>query len=470
MSEQPGDGVIAGRLEIPVESDTTGFSERLKRVVEAAAEKIKAVISVEVDADQLREELETKVTEAAKGITAEIAAKVDADRLREDLEEKASEAGAAVAAVVGVEVNDRGLREQLEAKVQAAAAGVVARVGTEVESVVQEVAATAAEGQAVADANPVEVPVNVDERGILSRLRLLIGRMQGEADAKPVNVFGSRGARGGMRAVMYGAITGLVQPAVAVVGQSVAGIVALVDSLVPAVGTLGAVPTLLASMVGTAIAGKVAFSGFAETLQNYVKAQTQLEEASKSLAVEQAEMSRILGGLPAGQRRMAVELAKYREEGIKTAKDQERVNELLDDMAPAAQDAAEQMARLNGQSKALKDSQKDLERASTTSRIPSRPQRGRCSVCARAGRRFSRRFRSGCSGSSRTTSHRPRSNSSPSRSGTCPSCQGRSARSSTIRSCGPGARCSPTSSTRSPRRPRGTWRTPAKPGSTSAAR
>ena len=74
-------------------------------------------------------------------------------------------------------------------------------------------------------------------------------------------------------------------------------------------------------------------------------------------------MSRILGGLPAGQRRMAVELAKYREEGIKTAKDQERVNELLDDMAPAAQDAAEQMARLNGQSKALKDSQKDLEKS-----------------------------------------------------------------------------------------------------------
>ena len=377
MAEQ--DGLIAGKLEMPVEADLTGFEAKLKAGVREAAERVKAMIGVELDARQLKAELESKVREAAKGVKATIGAAVDAKELRGRLETAAEEASAAVSATIPVSVDVDALRAELEAAAKAASEGVTAKIASKVESVAADVVAAAAEGQAAADANPVEVPVDLDEKQVLAKLRLLLTKMQAEANRNPVNLFagftgkGGLGGKGVIRGLLYGGIAALIQPAIALIGQSVAALASMTSSLSPMVGLLGALPGLITAVVGPLMAGKMAFSGWTEAIGNYVKAQEALKKQQAKNAESNRDLNKTLGSLPTSQRRAAREVARMREEGVKTEKQQDRLNKLLKDMSPAAKAAARDVAALGREDKktaelqkALADSMKDISPSAKT--------------------------------------------------------------------------------------------------------
>ncbi|MGG7574085.1 hypothetical protein [Streptomyces sirii] len=80
------DGLQAGRLDVPVVADLTGFVRELRTKVEEAAEGLAVKVKVKVDAKGLRKRLETAVKEASKGVTAKVKIKVDDQRLRAELD------------------------------------------------------------------------------------------------------------------------------------------------------------------------------------------------------------------------------------------------------------------------------------------------------------------------------------------------------------------------------------------------
>ncbi|MFD3815106.1 hypothetical protein ACFWRZ_08570 [Streptomyces rubiginosohelvolus] len=250
------EGLQAGRLEVTVVSVLDGFARELRTKVEAAAEGLAVKVKVEVNDKGLRKRLKTAVKEASAGLTAKVHVRVDRDGLRGELEEVA---------------------------------------------------------RRVADTD-VRVPVRPDDDttrggGLLSRIRGLLGRAQGEADQNPVSVpftfggfGGRRSGRGRMRMLAMGAIVSLAQPAVAALTQYGAGLTALVSAAAPAVGVLGAIPGLILAAGTAAIATKVAFGGVGEALKQTLKAQSQLAEGTKLTKAQQQALDQSLQGLSTSAR------------------------------------------------------------------------------------------------------------------------------------------------------------------------
>ncbi|MFI9052520.1 hypothetical protein [Streptomyces sp. NPDC053427] len=250
------EGLQAGRLEVTVVSVLDGFARELRTKVETAAEGLAAKVKIEVNDKGLRKRLKNAVKEASAGLTAKVNVRVDRDGLRGELEEVARRA---------------------------------------------------------ADSD-VRVPIRPDDDGargggLLSRVRSLLGRAQGEADQNPVNVpfelGGSgrgRSGRGRLRSLAMGAIVSLAQPAIAALTQYGAGLTALVSAAAPAVGVLGAIPGLMAAAGTAAIATKVAFGGFGEALKQTLKAQAQLAEGSKLTKAQQQALDQSLKGLSTSAR------------------------------------------------------------------------------------------------------------------------------------------------------------------------
>ncbi|MFE6639477.1 hypothetical protein ACFVFT_38060 [Streptomyces tendae] len=252
-----GEGLQAGRLNVPVVADLAGFAEKLRTQVEAAAEGLAAKVAVEIDKKGLRRRLKEVVKEASKGVTAKVRVEIDEDRFRTALD---------------------GIRRRI-------------------------------------DDLDVNVPVRPDgdndgsSGGFLARLRGLISGAQSEADRTPVNVPvrmnipGSRGGRGALRMLGIGAIVSLLEPAVALIGQYGAGLTALVSAAAPAVGVLGAIPGLITAAGTAAIGTKVAFSGFGDALKEQLKVQEQLAAGHKLTKAQQEQLAGSMNKLSSSARK-----------------------------------------------------------------------------------------------------------------------------------------------------------------------
>lgn len=244
-----GEGLQAGRLDVPVVADLSGFAERLRTAVETAAEGLAAKIKVEVDSKGLRRRLKDAVKEASKGVTAKIRVEIDEERFRTTLD---------------------GIRRRI-------------------------------------DDSDLNIPVRPDGDGdgnsgggLLARLRGLIAGAQGEADRNPVNVpvnMRMPGGGRGLRMLGIGALVSLLQPAVALIGQYGAGLTALVSAAAPAVGVLGAIPGLIAAAGTAAIGTKIAFNGFGDALKESVKAQQMMATDGKVTEAQQKKLKEALDKL-----------------------------------------------------------------------------------------------------------------------------------------------------------------------------
>lgn len=250
------EGLQAGRLEVPVVADLSGFAQRLRTAVETAAEGLAAKVKVEIDSKGLKRRLKEVVKEASKGVTAKVRVEIDEDRFRASLD---------------------GIRRRID------------------------------------DAG-LNLPVRPDGDGdgssgggLLARLRGLISGAQGEADRNPVNVpvrmHLPGGGRRSMRMLGIGAIVSLLQPAVALIGQYGAGLTALVSAAAPAVGVLGAIPGLIAAAGTAAIGTKVAFSGFGDAIKESLKAQAQLADGGKLTEAQQKKLEQSLEKLSESARK-----------------------------------------------------------------------------------------------------------------------------------------------------------------------
>jgi hypothetical protein len=244
-----GEGLQAGRLDVPVVADLSGFAERLRTAVETAAEGLAAKVKVEVDSKGLKRRLKEVVKEASKGVTAKIRVEIDEDRFRASLD---------------------GIRRRI-------------------------------------DDTDLNLPVRPDgdgdgssSGGLLGRLRALITGAQGEADRNPVNVpvnMRMPGGGRGLRMLGIGALVSLLQPAVALIGQYGAGLTALVSAAAPAVGVLGAIPGLITAAGTAAIGTKIAFNGFGEALKQSSAAQQMLATDGKVTEAQQKKLKQALDKL-----------------------------------------------------------------------------------------------------------------------------------------------------------------------------
>ncbi|WP_086828658.1 hypothetical protein, partial [Streptomyces sp. NRRL B-24572] len=244
------EGLQAGRLDLPVVADLSGFARTLRTKVEAAAEGLAVQVKIKVNAKGLRRRLEDAVKEASKGVTAKVKIKVDDQRLRAELD-----------------------------------------------SVARRVADT-----------DVSVPVRPDGEsdgqgrrgGLLAGIRSLIEGAQGEAERTPVTVpvqMQMPRRRGSLRMLGIGSLLSLVQPAVAALGQYGAGLTALASAAAPAVGVLGAIPGLIVAAGTAAIGTKTAFSGFGEALKLTLKAQQQSASGAKQTKAQQLALAQAVDGL-----------------------------------------------------------------------------------------------------------------------------------------------------------------------------
>ncbi|MDI3407686.1 hypothetical protein [Streptomyces cavernicola] len=256
------EGLQAGRLDVPVVADLTGFVRELRTKVEEAAQGLAVKVKVKVDDKNLRKKLEAAVKEASKGVSAKVEIKVDDQRLR-----------------------------------------------TELDGIARRIAGT-----------DVRVPVRPDDDsdsysrngGLLSGIRDLIRGAQGEADRTPVSVpvrMRMPGGRRGMRMLGIGSLLSLLQPAAAALTQYGAGLTALVSAAAPTVGVLGAIPGLIVAAGTAAIGAKVAFSGFGEALKQTLKAQQQAATGAKLTKAQQEALAQSLDGLSASARKSVTTVA-----------------------------------------------------------------------------------------------------------------------------------------------------------------
>ncbi|MEU9781513.1 hypothetical protein AB0H92_11150 [Streptomyces phaeochromogenes] len=245
-----GDGLQAGRLDVPVVADLAGFAAKLRIEVESAAEGLAAKIKTEIDGKGLRRRLKQVVKDASKGVTAKVRVEIDEDRFRATLD---------------------GIRRRI-------------------------------------DDTDLNLPVRPDgdgdsnrAGGLLNRLRNLISGAQGEANRNPVNVPVHMRMPGGgrrqLRMLGIGALVSVLEPAVALIGQYGAGLTALVSAAAPAVGVLGAIPGLISAAGSAAIGTKLAFSGFGEALKQSFAAQQMLRDDGKVTEAQQKKLDQALGKL-----------------------------------------------------------------------------------------------------------------------------------------------------------------------------
>lgn len=252
------EGLQAGRLEVPVFADLTGFATELRSRVQDAAKGLSVKVKIKIDDSKLRERLEKAVEKASRGVTATVRVKIDRDRLR-----------------------------------------------TELDAVARQVANT-----------DLDLPITPDGDssgggGLLGRLRDLLRGAQTEADRNPVNVpvrIRMPRGRGAMRMLGIGSLLTLIQPAVAALVQYGAGLTAMVSAAAPAVGVLGAIPGLIVA-AGTAVAGTImAFSGFGTAVSTIAEAEKKMAAGTKLTKSEQQGLKEALDSLSPSAAKVAREV------------------------------------------------------------------------------------------------------------------------------------------------------------------
>ncbi|MEQ7008465.1 hypothetical protein ABN028_20025 [Actinopolymorpha sp. B17G11] len=254
----------AGELEVPVVADLSGFARELKRKVEAAAEGVQAKIEAVVDEKGLRQELERAVERAAAGVKAKVEVEVDEDQAQSNIS---------------------GLLERLAKRL-------TIPLGTKGE-VADNVVAESAKGQAVAQANPVEVPVKGQGGRLLRDVLLERLRAQAAVQKAPINIpitMRLRGVMAGLRGLAMAAILPLVQPAIAAIGSLAAGLGALSAAAAPSVGILGGIPGILAAIIQGAVGVKIAMSGVGDAFKESISI---AEKQAQGLEVTEADLQKL---------------------------------------------------------------------------------------------------------------------------------------------------------------------------------
>ncbi|WP_370419015.1 hypothetical protein AB8O64_11210 [Streptomyces sp. QH1-20] len=266
-----GEGMQAGRLEVPVVSDLRGFAEELRTKIEAVTEGLKIKVPVRINDKGLRKRLETAVKEASTGVSAKVEVKFRGGRLRQELDEAVRRASGS---------------------------------------------------------NGVTVPVRPDDEGqrggsLLSRIRHLVAGVQGEANRNPVRVpvqiepptsARMRGGRRLMRTLAMGSIVSVVGPALGALTQYGAALTALVSAATPAVGVLGGIPGLIAAAGTAALGTKVAFGGFGEALKQTFKNQQQLDAGTKVTTAQQQALAQAMGDVSSSAKKTILSIAGVRGE------------------------------------------------------------------------------------------------------------------------------------------------------------
>lgn len=284
---------VAGQLEVPVVADLTGFAQKLRRAVEAAAEGVTAKIAVEIEESGLRRELTRAVEAAAAGVKARVGVEVDRRDVRSGLSDMLGRIGQSLRLPLGKKGD-----------------------------LPKAVAAEAAAAQVVAEANPVEVPVRTDRRLVRD---LLLERLRAQATARaaPVEVpLTMRLARAGagLRGLGMAAILPLIQPLVAALGSAAAGFGALGAAAAPAVGVLGAVPGLLTSIGSLAGGVVVSIGGLEDAFKAYATVQEKLARGEKLSKEDLAELKRAMDGVSPSTQLFIKRLYSLRDEWEKTRK------------------------------------------------------------------------------------------------------------------------------------------------------
>ncbi|MET8696969.1 hypothetical protein ABZV65_31015 [Streptomyces bauhiniae] len=235
-------------------ADLSGFAQKLRTEVEAAAEGLTAKIKLKVDSKGFRKQLERTVKEAAKGVTATVKVKIDEERVRSEID---------------------GLRRRL-------------------------------------DESGLTVPVTADNdrNGQLGAgVRRQVDGVQGEVNRRPITVpVTANKSKFSLRSLGIGAIASLAQPAVALLGQYGAGLTALASSAAPAVGVLGALPGLISAAATAMIGGKVAFSGFGDAVEAATAIEQKHAAGTKVTKAEQQKLNQSLGNLSKSARKTVTEV------------------------------------------------------------------------------------------------------------------------------------------------------------------
>jgi hypothetical protein len=265
----------AGRLEVPVVADLSGFAQELKTKVETAAKKVSAKINAEVDTDLLREKLETAVETATAGVTAKIKVEIDRDQLRSTLEEAVQDAASSTMARIGARADDNG-------------GGLLASLRRLI-------------GDANNDpGNAVRVRTDVDGPSLMDRIRATLGSAQRTVNQAPLDVpmrMRLPRPRRMLRGMIMPLIISLAQPAGAALMQLGAGLTAMASAAAPAVGVVGALPGLIAAAGMAAIGTAVAFKGFGEALKQTVATQAQLRAGGKLTKAQQQKLAEAMGNV-----------------------------------------------------------------------------------------------------------------------------------------------------------------------------
>lgn len=289
--------IEAGRLEVPVDSNTNGFGRRLKAAIERQTkglevevplavdengfkEKVRAVVEsthggsvdvgLDVDGEGFGSRLRAKVKEAAAGLMAEIGVDVDADRLRARLKAIAETIGTGLKATIGVEVNDTEVAAA-RAKIEAAAKDVEVKIHTS-NGVIARWLAKIRAAKEKAKNPPVDIGLGVggtkgpryDERGDSggpSRLGRMWAAIQKTKDGRGPAWMQRASQVAGMVTKIVSVLS-LVSPAITAIGGAIGGVVAMLGSLGQMVGMVATLPGLLTGVISAFGTLLIAFSGF----------------------------------------------------------------------------------------------------------------------------------------------------------------------------------------------------------------
>lgn len=244
------EGVVAGRLEVPVESNTAGFGKRLQTAIEKEVAGVVAKVGVEWNEDGLRQRLETAVEKAARGVEAKVEVVADTARAKAEI--------ALLGKTTKVKMQAEGLADDVKRQ------GLLARL--------------------FAKRNPVQYPVVVNRRGFFAEIAARKLEAVAYMKKNPIEIpfSGPSRFRSAIMPLFYLAIASVIQPAIAAVGGAVGAVVAMVGNLGAAIGVLAGAPAVLGGLVSGAMLGVAAFKALdgeiAKTNKTVAAAKKQLDK------------------------------------------------------------------------------------------------------------------------------------------------------------------------------------------------
>jgi len=278
------DAVVAGRLEIPVESSTKGFKQRLKEAVDKASEGVEAKVGVDIEPKALRKRLKESVAEASKGVDAE----------------------------VGVKIKTKGLKAKLEAAVKAAGP-------VNVDANLDRFGATVRQHLDKLAKETVTVGVTADEKGmnsLLARWRTKMksglsvpvgapslpgggaggGGAGGGSAFKMPSFGGGPSARSAFTPIMYAGIASVIQPAIAAVVGSLGSLVAMAGPVAASLNTLGGAGGAIGALASSMVVLQMSFGGLFGKLEKVPKDLMPIRKEFEKLRPEMESFTKIVRG------------------------------------------------------------------------------------------------------------------------------------------------------------------------------